>query len=60
MEREWPFKLKITGSIPVECVSIFMQISKFKPYTNGIRHRTSIKKNLLSKVNNLLKQIINF
>lgn len=52
------FKLKITGSTPVECVSIFMQISKFKPYTNGIRHRTSIKKNLLSKVNNLLKQTI--
>lgn len=35
-----------------------MQISKFKPYTNGIRHRTNIRKNLLSKVNSLVKQTI--
>lgn len=35
-----------------------MQISKFKPYTNGIRHRTNIRKNLLSKVNSLMKQTI--
>jgi large subunit ribosomal protein L2 len=35
-----------------------MQISRFKPYTNGIRHRTNIKKNFLSKVNNLVKQSI--
>lgn len=36
----------------------FMQITRFKPCTNGIRHRTNIKKNFLSKVNNLAKQSI--
>ena len=35
-----------------------MQISKFKPYTNGIRHRTNIKKSFLSKTNHLVKQSI--
>lgn len=35
-----------------------MQISGFKPYSNGLRHRTNIKKNLLSKVNRLVKQSI--
>ena len=32
-----------------------MQIFKSKPYTNGVRQYINIKKNLLSKTNNLLK-----
>ncbi len=35
-----------------------MQLLKFKPYTNGIRHHTNIRKSLLAKVNNLVKQSI--
>jgi large subunit ribosomal protein L2 len=35
-----------------------MQMSAFKPYTSGIRHYLSIKKKLLSKVNNFVKQSI--
>jgi large subunit ribosomal protein L2 len=33
-----------------------MQIFKSKPYTNGVRQYINIKKNLLSKTNNLLKK----
>jgi large subunit ribosomal protein L2 len=35
-----------------------MFILKSKPYTNGIRHRTNIRKNILSKVNSLVQQSI--
>jgi len=35
-----------------------MQIFKSKPYTSGVRHYINIKKNLLSKTNNLFKQTI--
>ena len=35
-----------------------MQLFKLKPYTNGTRHQNNIKKNLLSKTNNLHKQSI--
>ncbi len=31
---------------------------RFKPYTNGVRHRTNIKKSLLSKDSTLIKQSI--
>lgn len=35
-----------------------MQIIRYKPYTNGIRHFVNIRKNLLSKVNTIFKQSI--
>ena len=35
-----------------------MQIFKSKPFTSGVRHYINIKKNLLSKTNNLFKQTI--
>jgi large subunit ribosomal protein L2 len=35
-----------------------MQIIKFKPTSKGIRHHVNIKKSLLSKTNNFLKQYI--
>jgi large subunit ribosomal protein L2 len=35
-----------------------MQIYRMKPYTSGVRHHTNIKKNLLSRANNFIKQSI--
>lgn len=35
-----------------------MQIYKMKPYTSGVRHHTNIKKSLLSRDNNFVKQSI--
>ena len=35
-----------------------MQIFKSKPFTNSVRQYINIKKNLLSKTNNLFKQTV--